>query len=293
MVSRHLRDDAPAASEREKTDPEEKEEQKEATNEETLNQTINNRVEDRSYENALTAVELAEASYEQDDVDAARELVNKVTDTTKKSELEERLNEVEAGIKVLELLEELEEQVEEAESKEDLNSAKDYRDEEEIADKISALTNEDVKEKLQERLDEVSKLLDDDKAPVANIKNNEAFKENVEIEVEDEAGNDFKIYLTRNNDEEVEIENSSKTPGEGIYQLRLVDEAFNEEVIRFVVDGTDPKFKNLSNGGHYDEFTVEVEDLSNVEITVSKDHEETKEKGIVEFSKDDKNGSSK
>lgn len=256
---------------------EEKEEQKETTNEEVKNQTINNQVKDNSYENALAAVELAEASYKQDDVNKAKELVNKVTDTTKKSELEERLNEVEAGIEVMQLLEKLEEQVTESENKEDLNSAKDYRDEEEIAEKISALTNEKVKKELQNRLDKVSKLLDDDKAPVANIKNNEAFKENIEIEVEDEAGNDFKIYLTRNNGEEVEIENNSKTPGEGIYELRLVDEAFNEEKIRFVVDGTDPKFKNLSNGGHYDEFTVEVEDLSNVTITVSKDHEEAKE----------------
>ena len=66
---------------------------------------------DTTYEDALEAVEYAEATYKAEDVEKAKELVNKVTDTTKKGELEDRLAEVEAGIEVMELIEELEYQV--------------------------------------------------------------------------------------------------------------------------------------------------------------------------------------
>ncbi len=236
------------------------------------NQTENNQVKDNSYETALAAVEKAEASYKQDDVDAAKELVNKVTDPTKKGELEDRLEEVEAGIEVMSLIQELEYQVAKSENKEDLNDAKDYRDEHEVAKKVAALTNEKVKEALQERLDKVSKILEDDKAPVVNIEDNQAFKENVTIEVEDEAGNDFTIYLSKDGEEKEEIENGTTTTSEGIYELTVVDKAFNEETIRFVVDGTNPKFNGLTSGKHYEEITIDVEDLSEVTIMISQDH---------------------
>lgn len=237
-------------------------------------QTENNEVKDNSYETALEAVKKAEASYKQEDVDAAKDLVNKVTDPTKKGELEDRLEEVEAGIEAMALIQELEYQIARSENKEDLNDAKDYRDENEVANKVAALTNEKVKEALQERLDRVSKILDDDKAPVINIEDNQAFKENVTIEVEDEAGNDFTIYLSKDGEEKEIIENGTTTTSEGIYELTVVDKAFNEETIRFVVDGTNPKFNGLTSGKHYEEITIAVEDLSNTTITISKDHTE-------------------
>ena len=261
---------------KEQTEQVDKNEQtkEENTENQENNQTENNQVKDNSYETALAAVEKAEASYKQDDVDAAKELVNKVTDPTKKGELEDRLDEVEAGIEVMSLIQELEYQVAKSENKDDLNDAKDYRDEHEVAEKVAALTNEKVKEALQERLDKVSKILDDDKAPVVNIENNQAFKENTTIEVEDEAGNDFTIYLSKDGEEKEEIENGTTTTSEGIYELTVVDKAFNEETIRFVVDGTNPKFNGLTSGKHYEEIKIAVEDLSNTTITISKDHTE-------------------
>ena len=74
-----------------------------------------NDVTDNNLRDALAAVEKAEGTYTQEDLDAAKDLVNNVTDTTEKGNLEERLEEVEAGIAVLALLEDLEKQVEEAE----------------------------------------------------------------------------------------------------------------------------------------------------------------------------------
>ena len=230
---------------------------------------------DTTYEDALEAVKYAEATYKAEDVEKAKELVNKVTDTTKKGELEDRLAEVEAGIEVMELIKELEYQVGKATEREDIVSAKDYRDEKEVAKKLEALTNEEVKKALQERLDKVSKILDDETAPVVNIKNNEAFKEDVTITVEDD--NEFYMYLSKDGKDAEKVENNHKTTGEGIYTLTVVDKALNETTIRFVVDGTAPVFKGLENTKHYDEFTVEVEDISEVTIMISKDGEEEKE----------------
>ena len=204
--------------------------QNETTTENTQEDEI-----DTTYEDALAAVEYAEATYKAEDVEKAKELVNKVTDTTKKGELEDRLAEVEAGIEVMELIEELEYQVGKATEREDIVSAKDYRDENEVAKKLDALTNEEVKEALQERLDKVNEYLDDETAPVVNIKDKDIFTEDVEITVEDE--NDVTITLTKDGKE---VEDTSKTAGDGNYTLVVVDKAFNEVTINFVVDGTAP-----------------------------------------------------
>ena len=237
--------------------------QKEDTTEETEDEI------DTTYEDALTAVEYAEATYKAEDVEKAKELINKVTDTTKKGELEERLAEVEAGIEVMELIEKLEYQIAKATKKEDLNDAKDYRDENEVAKKLEALTNEDVKEALQKRLDKVNKYLDDNNAPVINIKDKDIYTEDVEIKVEDE--NDVIITLTKNNEEQ---EDTSKTSKDGIYTLTVVDKAFNEITVTFTVDATAPEFTGLEDGKFYEEFTVEVEDLTNTTIEISKDNGE-------------------
>ena len=149
---------------------------------------------DNTLRDALAAVEKAEGTYTQNDVNAAKDLVNNVTDTTEKGKLEERLEEVEAGIAALALLENLENQVEEADEKADMTDATSYRDTNEIAKKIEDLNNETVKETLQERLDKVSKLLDDNAAPTTKVEA-KVYNDNVEITAEDEAGNPFKMYL--------------------------------------------------------------------------------------------------
>lgn len=237
--------------------------QNETTTENTQEDEI-----DTTYEDALAAVEYAEATYKAEDVEKAKELVNKVTDTTKKGELEDRLAEVEAGIEVMELIEELEYQVGKATEREDIVTAKDYRDENEVAKKLEALTNEDVKEALQERLDKVNKYLDDEKAPVVNIKNKDIYTEDVEITVEDE--NDVTITLTKDGEE---VEDTSKTAGDGKYTLVVVDKAFNETKVTFTVDGTAPNFKGLEDGKHYEEITIDVEDLTETKTMISQDYD--------------------
>ena len=233
--------------------------------------------EDTTLRDALAAVEKAEGTYTQNDVNAAKDLVNNVTDTTEKGKLEERLEEVEAGIAALALLENLENQVEEADEKADMTNATSYRDTNEIAKKIEDLNNETVKETLQERLDKVSKLLDDNAAPTTKVEA-KVYNDNVEITAEDEAGNPFKMYLTKGNGKEKEISSGDKTTSDGIYTLRLIDEAFNEQTVTFTVDTTAPALKDLTSGAHYPEITLTVEDLTKTKIEVTNmDKNETTE----------------
>lgn len=223
---------------------------------------------DTTLRDALAAVEKAEGTYSQEDVDAAKELLNNVTDTTEKGNLEERLEEVEAGIAVLALLENLEVQVEEADKKADMTDATSYRDTNEIANKIEALNNETVKEELSKRLGEVSKLLDDNSAPTTKVEA-KVYGDNVEITAEDEAGNPFQIFLTKDEENEEEISSGHKTASDGVYTLRLVDNAFNEQTIKFTVDTTAPALKDLTNGAHYKEITLNTEDKTKVTIQVT------------------------
>lgn len=224
--------------------------------------------EDTSLEDAIAAVEKAEGTYSQDDVNAAKDLIDKVTDTTEKGNLEERLEEVEAGIAVLALLEDLEGQVKAAEQKNQITEAIEYRNVNEISNKIEALSNETVKEALQERLDEVNKLLDDESAPTTTIKN-QVYGENIELTAEDAENNGVEMFLSKDNGEEVKVNAGDKTTSDGVYILRLVDEAFNEQTVTFTVDTTAPTLKALTNGGHYKEITLETEDKTKVTIEVT------------------------
>lgn len=223
---------------------------------------------DTTLRDALAAVEKAEGTYSQEDVDAAKELLNNVTDTTEKGNLEERLEEVEAGIAVLALLENLEVQVKEADKKADMTDATSYRDTNEIANKIESLNNETVKEELSKRLGEVSKLLDDNAAPTTKVEA-KVYGDNVEITAEDEAGNPFQVFLTKDEENEEEISSGYKTASDGVYTLRLVDNAFNEQTIKFTVDTTEPALKDLTNGAHYKEITLNTEDKTKVTIQVT------------------------
>ena len=232
---------------------------------------------DTTLRDALAAVEKAEGTYTQKDVDAAKDLVNNVTDTTEKGKLEERLEEVEAGIAVLALVEQLEGKVEDAAKKEDMTNAAAFRDTQEIANKINALNNKTVKEELSKRLGDASKLLDDNAAPTTKVEA-KVYGDNVEITAEDEAGNPFQVFLTKDEENEEEISSGHKTASDGVYTLRLVDNAFNEQTIKFTVDTTAPALKDLTNGAHYEEITLNTEDATKVTIKVTnQDKNETKE----------------
>ncbi len=189
-------------------------------------------VTDNGYNEALKAVEKAESSFIQDDVDRAEELVNKVTDQQGKEELQERLDAVQAAIDAEKLVAELENKVENSKNITDINDARDYRVDEEVEKAVSELKDSTLKEKLEERLEAILEILDDNDRPViTGIDNNSFTKENVTLTIED--ANDVTTTVTLDGKE---IDFQGEFTEEGTYVVTVVDEAFNEATLTFTID---------------------------------------------------------
>ena len=199
--------------------------------------------EDNSYKLALEAVEKAESSLTTQDSLNARNLVAKVTDETKKEKLSSRLDAVDEAINATKLVEELERLVKEATNKQDLNNAKNYRDNNDIANVIAKLTIEEVKEDLTKRLEEVNKILEDETAPVITldgVKDGETTNKTVTATVDDE---NATIKVTLNG---TDISGTLTFTEEGTYVITAMDTAFNESSVSFTIDKT-PAVKNAVN----------------------------------------------
>ena len=215
---------------------------------ENQNQTqtqVLNQVADNSYEDALAAVERAESTFEDLDVEEARDLIEQVTNQNQKEELTERLDIVEEAIEAIKLVEELEKMVEDAEKRDDILSTVDYRTDKEIIEKVEALRNEEVQESLEDRLEILSRILDDNTAPTyEGVTDGETTREDVSITYSDtdeetETENEVTVKVTLNGEE---IEFQDKFTEEGEYVVTLTDEAFNETIITFTIDKTAAKY---------------------------------------------------
>ena len=193
--------------------------------------------EDNSYELALEAVKKAEVTLDKDNYDKALELVNKVTDSDKKEELEERLEEVLNSINVKELVEKLVKMTKSSTNKVELDAARKFNTSNDIEDKISELTNEVLKETLEKVVDNIVYLLNDTTVPTINIEDGAILNKEVVVEVTDE--NEFTIILTTEGGSIKTINNGFKILN-GTHTLKVVDAAFNEKVITFTVDTEEP-----------------------------------------------------
>ena len=200
--------------------------------------------EDNSYANALEAVEKAEGTFDKDDIDSAKELIDQVTNDEQKQELAERIEIVEESLEVMALVEKLEKKLNDSENKDDIEDTIDYRDDEEVEDKVDSLRNEEVKDALVKRLARINKVLNDTEAPkYSGVENNETTKEDVTLTVEDDTEVVVKVTL---NGEEIEFTEDKPFTEEGVYEVLLIDEAFNETPITFTIDKTIAK-KNAVN----------------------------------------------
>ena len=188
--------------------------------------------EDNSYDLALKAVEKAEISLDEKDYDFALDLVNKVTDKDKKETLEERLDEVLNSINARELVETLVKMTKSSKDKADLDSARKFNTDNEVFDKVDDLNNEVLKETLSKSLKSIKYVLDDTKVPTINIEDGAILDSNTIIEVEDE--NEVTITLNGK-----EIENNHEV-SDGVYELVVTDESFNEVKVKFTIDTIAP-----------------------------------------------------
>ena len=217
---------------------------------------------DNSYTKALEAVIKAENSLAQNDVNTAADLVEKVTDAGQRQELMDRLDKVQDIIDATALVEQLEKLVNEATNKNDMNGARDYREDSKVEEIVAALTNSDSKTDLTNRLEKLAGILNDtDAAKVSTSPAQEVTKHDVTLSVED----DNKVTIVSKLNGQV-IENPETYTEEGVYEVTVTDAAFNETTIKFVIDRTAPVVIGATNGEYYREdvtLTIIEENLQN------------------------------
>ncbi len=241
-----------------------------------INNNVNNQIQnnDNSYEKALAAVIDAEEKVNDESYNTALDLVNRVTRDNKKQELQTRLDEVKDGITARKLVNVLAESVNSATDKDNMDAARDFRKDNEIIDRVSKVSNQTVKKELENKLDELAKLLDDTEAPVVNITDGAVLASEVEIQINDE--NEFTMKLTKDG-QPIEVENN-KVVEEGVYTLNVLDKAFNEVNVKFTVDLTAPKF-NVTSGTHSTtNIEVKIDELTLDYVEVYKQDDKTTKK---------------
>ncbi len=190
---------------------------------------------DDLYEKALEAVKNAESTITQSDVDVAKDLVNKLDEGTQKEELNNRLKQVQEGIDVKALVKELENKTISAKNKDEMDKARDYRSDEEIARRVSDLSNDTLKNELDLKLNELAQLLDDEKAPELNVKDGKFYNSIVELKAEDKEGNGATITIKDSDGNTID-----NITGEGVYTIIAEDDAYNSVSVTITIDTTAP-----------------------------------------------------
>lgn len=231
--------------------------------------------EDLSYELALKAVEKVEITLSNSDFEKAYDLVLKVSTEDKKSKLLDRVSVVKEIIDLTDIINTLVDNVNAAKSKEDMNSARNYAVKNDIAKRLNNLSNEIIKELLIDKLETIANLLDDVNVPTINIEGGAILDSNTIIEVEDE--NKVTIILNGK-----EIENNYEV-SDGVYELVVKDESFNEVKIKFTIDTIAPEIIFDSNP-IYVEKDSKVESISlTAKVTDNIDADKTIEPTKIDF----------
>ena len=185
------------------------------------------------YEDALKAVVKAEKSLLQSDVDAAKKLIKQIS-SSKKKELNSRIENVENTIEVTDLITQLEGLMKDVTTKEKLEVARSFYRSNNIAEKLNKVNNANVKEDLSASFAQFSNVLLDTQVPsIKGITKDEYSNKNVVIQITDESS--YKATL--NNQSYV---SGTEITEEGEYTLVVIDEAYNQVEIHFTIDKTAP-----------------------------------------------------
>lgn len=170
--------------------------------------------------------------------------------------------------KIKDLVNNLQNQVLTATNKNLIVAAKEYRDNNKIPQEISNIKDAQLKKELQAILDELNKILNDNQKPIiSGIKDGSYTKENVSLTITE---NNLKTIILNGNI--VKVEDLKNISQEGLYQLSVIDSAYNEEKITFTIDKTAPvaEVKTSNNNG------VTNKDVT-VTITINEEIKEVKD----------------
>ncbi len=202
---------------------------------------------DNSYSKALASVVKLEKELTKNQAEAAKKLVEKVTDKNQREQLMDRIQNAEHAIDAIALVEELEKQVASLGEKDDVAVAKEFRDDK-VTPAVEAIDEKylsHVKDNLEERLAEVNKILNDTEGP--EISEVEAVT-NKDVEVTITDTNDFTVTVKLNGEV---IDWSDKFTLEGEYEIVATDSAFNTSDRTFIIDKTFPSITGVEEGKWY------------------------------------------
>ena len=211
---------------------------------------------------ALKSVVASEKDYTnvekyEDSVDAVK---NVPTNDSRKIKLESRLDDVLAGLELLNEVKELIEEYKGIVDKADLIALRDKINGtstgKAILDKINELSNTQLGQELKTLLAEIMPIISDFDAPVVNVEDGALLNEKLTLNVND--ANGFKVYLI-SNDGEIEIENGYVFE-DGTYKVLVIDTAFNSNTVEFTVDTKAPVYLSLRiiGGNYYNENSKHV-----------------------------------
>ncbi len=210
--------------------------------------------EDNSaYLAALAALEKAEQSFLQNDLDYANSLIDALQNNEDKSGLVNRANVVQEVINVETLVKNLQNQVNTAQNIDNVNSARNYRTDEDIINKVNQLADNSKKEELKGILSEVSVILDDTTAPkITGIENGGVYKE-ATLEIVEE--NLHTAEIRKENGRWEDFTSGYKASESGTYYVKIIDKAYNRLEISFTIDADAPEGYNVGilNVTHYRE----------------------------------------
>lgn len=186
------------------------------------------------YQLALEAVIKAEGSLVQDDIDAAKDLINNVNEDLKE-DLVNRVENVQNVVDYNKLLTELENKVNSSTNKDELNSARDYNTTNDLANKLASLNDDVNKTNLLNRYNVLLPKLNDTTPPVVSgVLNDSYVNDLVSLTISDDAS----FIATLNGENYI---TGAEIKEDGVYTLVVVDSSFNDTVVTFTIDKTAPK----------------------------------------------------
>lgn len=139
---------------------------------------------------------------------------------------------------LLAALQAIQEKIDSAKDEKDIDNARSDRTEE-LINQVKDLNDEE----LNSLLEEINRVLNDEKSPVIMPEDLDGSYNNssVAVTISDDTETNYVISMVNSNGEEVEVtEDLNNLSLEGTYTLTVVDEAFNETSVTFTIDKTAP-----------------------------------------------------
>lgn len=197
---------------------------------------------DNSLEDARLALEKAENTLEYNDYMKAKTLVEKVQDEKLVTRLQLLSDVLELKNKMIQLID----MVHRATDKEDIEKARQNEEKNQLIFSVEQLKHKRQKELLSNLLNQIIEILNDKQDPkILGITQNMITNKKVKWSIQDETSTDIQIYK---NGFPVKLQDCYEE--EGVYQIVVRDEAWNQSIKEFTIDKTNPVIEIEKSSTH-------------------------------------------